>query len=139
MPVTSATIGMGASFGIGNGVDGGSTTWANVGEVTNITAPGISREAIDATHLQSPDDFREFIAGLLDTDPATISFNYVPSASDALYAAVLAKKGDFRITYPNGIKFDFMGIVTGWKPGDASPTTMAGELTVKGSGKPLLS
>jgi hypothetical protein len=139
MPVTSAAIGMKATFSIGDGVDGGSTTYTKVGfEVTSITSPGITREAIDATHLESPDDFREFIAGLMDTDPATIAFNYNPSATDTLYAAMIAGKGDFRITYPNGVKLDFSGIPQSWKPGDPSTTTMAGEFTVKPSGKPTL-
>ena len=138
MTVTSAVIGMKATFSIGDGVDGGSTTYAKLGEVTSITSPGITRETIDATHLESPDDFREYIAGLMDTDPATIAFNYVPSAVDALYTAMIAGKGDFRITYPNGVKFDFSGIAQSWKPGDPSTTTMAGEFTVKPSGKPTL-
>ncbi|MFW8636708.1 phage tail tube protein [Cribrihabitans pelagius] len=139
MPVTSAQIGMGATFSIGDGFDGGSIGYAKVGEVTGITSLTITRETIDTTHLESPDDFREYIAGLLDTDPATIAFNYVPSAADPLYAAMIAGKGDFRITYPNGVKMDFSGIPQSWKPGDPSPTTMAGEFTVKASGKPTLS
>lgn len=138
MPVTSATTGMKATFSIGDGVNGGSVTYSKVGEVTNITAPGITRETQDATHLESPDDFREFIAGLMDTDPATITFNYVASAADALYAAMIAGNGDFRITYPNGVKLDFMGIPQSWKPGDPSTQIMTGEFTVKPSGKPTL-
>ena len=139
MSVTSAATGMKATFSIGNGVDGGSTTYAKVGfEVTSITSPGITREAIDATHLESPDDFREFIPGLMDTDPATIAFNYTADAADPLYAAMMAGKGDFRITFPNGVKLDFSGIPQSWKAGDPSTSTMAGEFTVKPSGKPTL-
>lgn len=139
MPVTSATIGMKATFSIGDGVDGGSTTYTKVGfEITTITSPGMTRETIDVTHLESEDDAREYIAGLLDTDPATIAFNYNASATDALYAAMLAGKGDFRITFPNGVKMDFSGIAQSWKPGDPSTTTMAGEFTVKPSGIPTL-
>lgn len=138
MPVTSATTGQKTIFEIGDGSDGGSVSYTKVGEVTNITAPGITRETQDATHLESPDDFREYIAGLMDTDPATITFNYVPSAADALYTAMLAGKGDFRITYPGGVKLGFMGIPQSWKPGDASTQIMAGEFTVKPYGKPTL-
>lgn len=138
MTVTSAAIGMKATFSVGDGAHGGSTNYTKVGEVLNITAPSITREAIDATHLESPDDFREFIAGLLDGEPCTVTFNYVPGATDALYTAILAGAGDFRITYPNGVKLDFSGIPTTWKPGDASTTTMTGEFTVKPSGKPAL-
>lgn len=139
MTVTAAAIGMKSKFSVGDGVDGGSTTFTQVSEeVTSITAPSITRETIDATHLMSPDEFREYIAGLLDTDPVTIAFNYVPSATDPLYALIIAGKGDFRITYPNGVHMTFSGIPQNWKPGDATTTTMAGEFTVKASGKPVL-
>jgi Lambda phage tail tube protein, TTP len=139
MAVTGAITGTGVIFSIGNGSGGGSITYTDVGEVTNIKHPSITREAIDATHLASPDKFREFIAGMLDTEPATISLNYVPSAADPLYAAILAGAGDFRITHPNGVKMDFMGIPTNFAPGDVSNDKMQGEFVVKGSGKPIFS
>jgi hypothetical protein len=138
MTVTSANIGMKATFSLGDGIDGGSTVYAKIGEVTSITSPGITRETIDATHLESPEDFREFIAGLLDTDPATVNFNYVASAADPLFTAMITGKCDCRITYPNGVKMDFSGIAQSWKPGDPSTSTMVGAFTVKPSGKPSL-
>lgn len=138
MAVTSATTGMKAIFSIGDGVDGGSTTYTKVGEVTSITPPSLSRATEDATHLESPDEHREFIAGLLDTDPANIAFNYVPSATDKLYTAMIAGKGDFQITYPNGVKLQFSGIPVTWKPGEASTSIMQGEFSVKPSGPPVL-
>ena len=139
MSVTSAETGMKSTFSIGDGVDGGSTKYAVAGfEITSITSPGVTREAVDVTHLESPDNFREFIPGLMDTDPATIAFNYNADASDPLYAVMLVGKGDFRITFSNGVKLDFSGIPQSWKPGDPSTTTMVGEFTVKPSGKPTL-
>lgn len=138
MPITQARIGMTATFAIGDGINGGSTIYTTVGDVTGITAPGITREAIDATHLQSPEQFREFIAGLLDTEQATVMFNYVPSAADDLYDAIRAGAGDFEITYPGGVRLQFSGIPVSWKPGDPSPDTMKGEFTVKPSGPPTL-
>lgn len=139
MPATSAKTGLGATFAIGDGIDGGSTTFTPMGEVTNITAPSFSREAIDATHLGSENEFREYIPGLKDGEAATISFNYVASTSDAAFAVFNTGKGDFRLTYPNGVKMDFSGIVTGWKPGDATTSIMQGELTVKPTGVPVFS
>ena len=137
MPATSAKTGMGATFSIGDGMDGGSTAYTKLGEVVNITAPSFSREAIDATHLESEGEFREFIPGLKDGEAATVSFNYVPSASDAAFAAYNKGKGDFRLTYPNGVTMDFSGIVTGWKAGDVSTSIMQGEMTVKPTGVPV--
>lgn len=139
MPVTSAKTGLGVTFSIGDGSGGGSLTYTDVGEVTSIKHPAITREAIDASHLMSPDEFREFIAGMLDTEPAVINFNYIPGAADPLYTAILAGDGDFRITHPNGTQVNFMGIPTNWDPGEASGDKMQGSFTVKGSGKPTLS
>ena len=138
MPVTSASNGMGATFSIGDGADGGSTTFVKVGEVTNITPPALTREATDATHLESPDDAREYIPGLLDGEPSTVVFNYIPGAADPLYEAMKAGKGDFRITYPGGVQLNFSGIAQSWKPGEPSTDKMTGEFTVKPSGLPTL-
>lgn len=137
MAISSASTGMGSTFAVGNGVDGGSVSYVKVGEVTNIDHGGISVEAIDVTHLESPDDAHEFIPGSSTAAPVTITFNYVPSASDPLHTLILAKKGDFQTTYKNGVKMQFSGVVTDWKPGSPSATTMTGELTVQPSGLPV--
>lgn len=140
MPVTAAVTGMGAIFSIGDGVGGSSTLYTKVTEeITNITPPRLSREALDATHLESPDDAREFRPGLVDGQESTITFNYKPSASDVLFDAFAAGEGDFQITYKNGVKLTFSGVVTGWKPGDPSTSIMTGEFTIKPSGLPVLS
>lgn len=138
MAFTKAKTGMGAIFSIGDGVDGGSVTYVKVGEVTSIISPAVLRETLDATHLESPDNFREHVPALLDTDPATITFNYEPVAIDPLYVALLAGKGDFQITYPNGVKMQFSGVPTKFKPGDTTAEAMAGEFVVKAYGKPVL-
>ncbi len=137
MTVTAAKTGLGLIFGIGDGVDGGSTTYDKIGEILNVTAPEITRETHDASHLESPHEFREHIAGILYTGSASVSFNYVPSASDVLYTAALAKKGDFEIIFPGGVKMQFMGVVTSWKPGEGTTGVMVGEMTIKGTGKPV--
>jgi hypothetical protein len=136
MAISGALTGMGSTFGVGNGVDGGSVSYVKVGEVTNIDQGGISVEAVDVTHLESPDDAHEFIPGLSTADPVTVTFNYKPDAADPLYALVLAKKGDFQTTYKNGVKLQYSGVVTNWKPGSPSTTTMVGELTVQPNGLP---
>jgi hypothetical protein len=138
MTVTSAQTGQGMTFSIGDGFDGGSTTYTKVAEVTNITTPKLSRETEDGTHLESPDDHREYLVGLLNSDPATIQVNYLPTEIDALRAAVIAGKGDFRITNRNGVTMTFSGVATGWKPGDGTNGKMTGEFTVQPSGLPTL-
>lgn len=135
MPATAADIGYGATFLIKNG--GG--TYDAVAEVSAITPPGRSRDAIDATHLTSPDRYKEFIAGMKEGGDASFTFNYVPAASDALVAAFEAGKGDFRVGFPSGtVALDFGGIPTSWEPGEMSTDKMTGTMTIKSTGKAVL-
>ncbi|RRH69967.1 phage tail tube protein [Falsigemmobacter faecalis] len=135
MPDTAADIGFNSQFGI----KGSGSTYAMVAEVTAITAPGFSRDAIDATHLKSPDKYKEYIAGLMDLGDASITINFVPSASDTLMAAFVAGKGEFRILFPSGtVALDFKGIVTGYEIGELTTDKMSATLTIKGTGKAAL-
>ena len=131
MPATEAGLGYLSKFGIKDGA-----TYDYVAEVTSITPPGMSRDTVDVTHLESPDKFKEYIAGLADGGDASISLNYKPAASDALVAAFIAETGDFRVLFPDGDTFlDFAGIVTEWSPGElTSDGAMSCTFSVKATG-----
>lgn len=129
--MTVAAIGYGSKFAIytaGNYVD--------VAEVTNITWPGYSRDAVDATHMQSPDTFREYIAGLMDAGEVSIEINFVPSATDVIVAAMVAGVGQFRIEHASGVKLLFSAIVTGYEPAVPLDDKMTASATFKVTGKP---
>jgi hypothetical protein len=136
MTATAADIGYNASFGIGDTAD--PIVYTIVGEVTNITPPGRTRGTIDATRLKSPDEYLEYIAGMAETGEATITMNFVPSATDLLVTAFEAKSGSFQVLFPNGIKLTFSGIVTAYEFGELSIDKMTSTFTVKGSGKAVL-
>jgi predicted secreted protein len=135
---TLATIGFGALFQIfdpGLSPDG----YTTVGEVTNITMPGLSRDAVDATHTESTQGWREFIPGLKDAGEVTIEMNYVhESASDTLIRAQFALNAlnNYRIVFDesplSGIQF--AGIVTGYEVEVPLDDKKSATLTVKVSG-----
>ena len=131
---TSAAIGYSTLFGIKNG--GG--TYDDVAEVTSVKPPSYARDAIDATHMQSPNSFREYIAGLMDAGEVSLTINYVPSTSDVIIAAMTAGAGNFQITMPNSVKFQFAGIVTAYEPDAPLDDKMSASITIKVSGKPVL-
>lgn len=136
MTATAATLGYLATFGIEGGTPG---VYVLVGEVTSITPPGVTRDTVDATHLTSPDSFKEFIPGLAEGGEASISINLVPSATDVLMVSFLAKTDNFQIIFPNGVKLNFAGIVTGYEFGDITPDEkLTATFTVKATGKPTL-
>jgi len=137
MPVTNAQIGLGAKFGI---KASSGSTYNAVAEVTRITPPGWTRNTVDATHLESPDAWAEFIAGLKTGSDCTFDVNWVPTVSDPLLAAFEAGAGNFELIFPSGtVALQFAGIVTAFAVGEISPEgKLTASVTIKPSGKPVL-
>src|SRR5688572_5498266 len=78
---TSARIGHGTLFQTGE-VGNSPITFTTLGEVISITPPNISRDSIDASHTQSPDQWREFIAGMKDGGEMAVEMNAISAGSD---------------------------------------------------------
>ncbi|GAD55491.1 phage tail tube protein [Limimaricola cinnabarinus] len=135
MPETKADIGFGAIFGIEGDTPG---TYVPVAEVTAITPPSRSREAIEATHLNSPDQYAEFIAGIMRGGEAGFTMNFVPNATDTLVTAFEAGKGKYQITFPNGVKLQFGGVFTNYEIDEITNEKMSATCTFQQSGKAAL-
>ena len=83
---TAAKIGHGATF------VWGSTT---VAEIKRIGGPGSEAEMIDVTSLDSADNTKEFLPGLVDAGEVSLEGNYLDSTSQeilrtAMYARTTA-------------------------------------------------
>jgi hypothetical protein len=134
--MTTADIGYNASFEIEGDTPG---TYVAVAEVVAVTPPGVTREAVEATHLKSPDRYKEFIAGLKEAGEASLTLNFVPSATDALYTAFDDPDGKYQITFPNGVMLRFNGFFTAYNPPELTAGgKMEATATVKATGKPTL-
>ena len=140
MAATEADIGYGAIFKVGNGGSPTETFTDFGAEVTSITPPGYSRDALDATHMASPDKFREYIAGLMDAGEVSMDLNYVPSTGDAFVAALIAGKQNYQIDFSDAnVTFTFSAICTAYQPTAPVDGKMTATATFKVSGKPVLS
>lgn len=64
----------------------GSGSFVLVANVTDISGPSRSREAIEVTAHDSPNKYREFIKGLKDGGEVELTLNYDPS--NATHAAL---------------------------------------------------
>ena len=133
MPTSSnAVIGYNTSFSIYGG-----STYTAVAEVTSITWPGYSRDAIDVTHMTSPSQFREFIPGLMDAGEVTIELNFIPSATDVILAALTAATtGQFKIQQASGVNVVFKAIVTSYQPQSPVDDKATASATFKITGVP---
>lgn len=138
MTETKADIGYNGSFGIEGETAG---VYVDLAEVKAITPPGFSREKQDATHLKSPDSYKEYVMALFDTDDASITLNFTPQNLPALWAAFHAPQGGkYQITFPDGQQMRFTGAFTGMSLPELTPEGVmesSGTIT-RTSGKPTL-
>lgn len=134
--MTIADIGYDSAFAIGSGSP--TITYTDIAEVVAITPPGMSRDAVEATHLKSPNRYKEFIAGMKDAGEASFTINWAPSATDALITAFNADSGNYQITFPNGVMLRFAGFFTAYTPPELTAEKMEASVTVKVTGEPTL-
>ena len=138
---TNAKIGHGSLFKIAN--DASPQVMTSIGEITSIKPPSLSRDAIDATHSESPERWREFIPGLKDGGEVSADLNLVPgSVGNLLMIAQLDNDAPSvcEITLPTtpAFKWSFDAIFTGYEQDDPIDDKMAVTVTFKVSGKPTL-
>ena len=72
--MSEALAGVGTSFKRGDGTS--SEGFTAIAEIINITGPGLTRDFIDVTNLDSTDGYREFITGFRDSGEVTITANW---------------------------------------------------------------
>lgn len=129
--MTVAVIGYNSKLAIYNG-----SGFDDVAEVVSLTPPQFSRDAVDATHMQSPSRFREYVAGLMDAGEVQIEINYIPSLTHVIMTAMTAGVGQFQITHPSGIMMRFYAVVTSFAPSLPIDDKMSATATFKISGLP---
>jgi len=115
-----------------------------IANITNISGPSRSRETIDVTTHDSPDGYMQFIGGLRDGGEVSLGVDYHPTQTTHDPAADFAS--DLPLYHPivplprtpAEHTWDFKGIIT--QIGDEFPydDKMARSITVKISGKPML-
>lgn len=75
--MSDAFHGYGSTWKVGDATS--PEVFTAIAEVVSITPGAMTTEAIDVTHLTSPDTHRERIAGIKDTDPFSMVVNYLPA------------------------------------------------------------
>ena len=140
MAASKATIGLGTIFKYRTSAPTVTPkVFATVGEAVSIQPPQPVRETTDVTHLTSPDGTREFIGTLRDGGEASVMFNFTDAAYEIASDLFLDDaRQEFEITYPDGAKETFEGIVTG-KPSEPIEVDSLRRFTqpIKVSGLPV--
>ena len=139
--MSDAALGYGSLFQTGDG--GSPEVWSTVAEVVNISPPGVSRDSVDTSHENGPNEWRESIPGLKTPGEVSIEMNFVPGG-DA-YADLFAELDDQqirnrRIMFPGGEVMAFTAFLTGLEsevPVDAQMKATA-TFTLSGAVDPIV-
>ncbi len=136
---TDAKIGAGAAFKIGNGAS--PEVFTAVAEVTSISGPGFTKEAAEATSLDSTNKFREYVPGFKDGGDVTIEFNLLSATITTLKTQLdLTVFRNYQVVFPTSPSktWKFSAIMTSFSHDANATDTMTGTATFKISGSPTL-
>lgn len=111
-----------------------------IANLTSIGEIGVESEEIDATDLDSPDNYKEFIAGSKDAGEVSIAGNIKDETNVEKMLALAEAQSieEFKVEYPSGAKWTFKAFVKSFKDGEKTPDGLATfTATLRISGKPV--
>ena len=115
-------------------------TTTAIGNLTSIGGLEISADTIETTALDSAGGYREYIGGLKDGGEVSVEGNLdseVAKNQVKLYDAFeTGAITDFTIEFPNGAKWTFKGIITGFGTNTDLEDLIVFSATIKVTGKP---
>lgn len=134
----SGLDGFGTLLSRGNGAEPLETFTALAG-VTSITGPGISREVLDVSAHDSPDQYREFLGGIKDPGEVSCDVNYRPAQHDVFVDDLDDEDPrNYQLEFPDGTVWEFPAILTGFEPTAPFDDKLTASITFKVSGKPTI-
>jgi hypothetical protein len=117
-------------------IDSGS--FLEICDIIDLDGPSIEVTSVEKTHLQSPDCFKEFMAGFGDGGEVTFRIN-TNSVNMTILYGMLRESFDWRITHPDEQgTWEFEAFITALGGGDVpEDDRVTSEVTLKVSGKPV--
>lgn len=137
MAATAGTSGFGTLLKIGNGAT--VEVFTTIAEVRNISGPGLSLETIEATHMESPSGYREYLPSFKEPGEVSFDLNFLPSNTQhkGLKADMDARtKRNFKLVWPNtaGTTWSFSGYITSFQPTAGIDEVLTASCTIKVTG-----
>ena len=134
--MSQAINGIGAKFYRWNG-----SAWDEYAEVTSITPPNPTRDTDEVTHLNSPDEYKEYIGGMRDGGTMTVAMNFIK-------ANYIKIRDDFEnddlqyyeivLNDTEKTTFEVEGLITEMPIADITTAKITCNITIKINGKPIL-
>lgn len=142
MAATQGTSGFGTLLKRGNGAT--SETFTTIAEVRSISGPGMNLELVDATHMESPDFFREYLPSFKDGTEVSFEVNFLPADTNQQGLTTdfaNRTKRNFQLVFPNTdtTTWEFSGYVTNFSPNAVIDDVLTASVTVKVTGPVTIS
>ena len=110
-----------------------------IANLTSIGEIGVESDEIDATDLDSPNNYKEFIAGSKDAGEISLAGNIKVEANVEKMLALAEAQSleDWVVTYPSGATWTFKAFVKSFKDGEKTVDGLASfTASLRVSGKP---
>ena len=110
-----AIAGVGTIFNRWDPTSGSAGGWKPMAEINNITGPGMTRDTIDTTALDTEGGYRTFITGFRNAGTITMSMNFTQTGFMALKDDFESNDAvDYQIVLPDDEEtvIEFEGLVT---------------------------
>lgn len=111
-----------------------------IANLTSIGEIGIESDEIDATDLDSPNDFKEYIGGFKDAGEISIAGNIKNEATVEKLLALANSRAvrSWIVTYPSGATWAFNAFVKSFKDGEKTVDGLASfSASLRVSGAPV--
>lgn len=111
-----------------------------IANLTSIGEIGVESEEIDTTDLDSPDNYKEFIAGSKDAGEVSLAGNIKDESNVEKMLALAESQSveEWNVGYPSGAKWVFSAFVKSFKDGEKTTDGLATfTATLRISGKPV--
>lgn len=98
--------------------------FTTIAEVKSINGFGFSASEVNATHMESPNGYEEFVAGLKTGDTMTVRMNAIRAnmiSTKTVWDAGLRK--NFQLNLPSTLPdYDFSAVPLSWHTGELTPS-----------------
>lgn len=146
MPTSNARLGYGTI--LKRRIATSPLSYQEIAEIHQITGPTLKRDVPDVTHMQSPNGYKEFLAGLKEGGDITIEGNFVPDdptqrASTGLLGEFSSDvRGHWILVFADtgspDVQWEFDAVMTGFDLSMPVDNKMTFTAVLKISGEPTL-
>lgn len=108
---SNAVAGVGTEFRRWDGAG----SWDPIAEINSITGPGMTRDTIDVTSLDSLGGYREFITGFRNAGTITLAMNFTRDAYETMkddFESDTAQNYEIVLPDTENTTLEFEGLVT---------------------------